>query len=320
MTSYVNIGGDKSDASYRYKMPVMQLKTEGKGNGIKTIILNIKDIAKSLNVDIIYPVKFFGIELGAQTKLSSDNRCVINGSHNLYLLSQCLDTFIKRFVLCEKCGLPELIWKVSHKNSCVKIRCLACGNSSSMKDTHKLVNYIIKNPPSQSQSSHISPQKSSQIKDRDRDDKEQENEEDEEEDTEEKKDSLKSLKDLIDRKNSLGIIYELRLLALSRGLSEVEKYKLLLDVMIDKNFLKNLDIKILKEIVKSKSEKLSLFCAIEQVLSQGYISYVPLFFHTLYEADLFDEDFFICWYDSCTNPSMSKSAKNFIEWLKKDDD
>lgn len=38
------------DPFYRYKMPKMILKTEGKGNGIKTNIVNLVEVAKALRV------------------------------------------------------------------------------------------------------------------------------------------------------------------------------------------------------------------------------------------------------------------------------
>jgi translation initiation factor 5 len=47
----VNIGRNQDDASFRYKMPRIQTKIEGRGNGIKTVLPNISEIAKALNVD-----------------------------------------------------------------------------------------------------------------------------------------------------------------------------------------------------------------------------------------------------------------------------
>ena len=43
MTVYVN--RSVVDLFYRYKMPSLVVKVEGKGNGINTIILNLDDVA-----------------------------------------------------------------------------------------------------------------------------------------------------------------------------------------------------------------------------------------------------------------------------------
>ena len=40
---------DVADPFYRYKMERMQSKIEGKGNGIKTVIVNLTSIAQSLS-------------------------------------------------------------------------------------------------------------------------------------------------------------------------------------------------------------------------------------------------------------------------------
>lgn len=45
----VNVNRNLSDQFYRYKMPKLIAKVEGKGNGIKTVIVNMVEIAKALN-------------------------------------------------------------------------------------------------------------------------------------------------------------------------------------------------------------------------------------------------------------------------------
>ena len=49
-------------------MPRMQAKVEGKGNGIKTVLVNMVDVARSLERPPTYVTKYFGCELGAQTQ------------------------------------------------------------------------------------------------------------------------------------------------------------------------------------------------------------------------------------------------------------
>lgn len=89
-------------------MPKLISKIEGKGNGIKTLIPNMSEIAKALSRPPSYPTKYLGFELGTQVKMDEKNdRYIINGAHDAEKLATVLDGFIEKFVLCASCMNPE---------------------------------------------------------------------------------------------------------------------------------------------------------------------------------------------------------------------
>ncbi|KAL8599509.1 hypothetical protein ACOMHN_066908 [Nucella lapillus] len=146
----VNIDRSNMDQFYRYKMPRLLAKVEGKGNGIKTVIVNMAEIAKALSRPPTYPTKFFGCELGAQTQFDTKNdRYIVNGSHDADKLQNLLDGFIKKFVLCDECSNPETNLIVSVKKQTISQRCIACGHNGNVDMRHKLTTFILKNPPDQ---------------------------------------------------------------------------------------------------------------------------------------------------------------------------
>uniref|UniRef100_A0A1B6MII3 Eukaryotic translation initiation factor 5 n=1 Tax=Graphocephala atropunctata TaxID=36148 RepID=A0A1B6MII3_9HEMI len=144
----VNVNRSVSDAFYRYKMPRILAKVEGKGNGIKTVIVNMIDVAKALGRPATYPTKYFGCELGAQTQFDFKNdRFIVNGSHDASKLQDLLDGFIRKFVLCPGCDNPETDLIVSTKKGTISQGCKACGFHGPLDFNHKLNTYILKNPP-----------------------------------------------------------------------------------------------------------------------------------------------------------------------------
>ncbi|XP_076622084.1 eukaryotic translation initiation factor 5 [Colletes latitarsis] len=145
----VNVNRNVSDAFYRYKMPRIQAKVEGKGNGIKTVIVNMVDVAKAIGRPATYPTKYFGCELGAQTQFNfKDERFIVNGSHDATKLQDLLDGFIRKYVLCPACDNPETELIVSAKKGTISQGCKACGYHGLLESNHKLNTYILKNPPS----------------------------------------------------------------------------------------------------------------------------------------------------------------------------
>jgi translation initiation factor 5 len=142
----VNIRRDVSDDFYRYKMERLQTKIEGKGNGIKTVVVNLPSVAASLARPGAYVIKFFGFELGAQTNMDpKDDRWIINGAHEASKLQDHLDGFINKFVLCKKCKNPET--DVIIKDDHIVLDCKACGQRSDVDLRLKLSGFILKNQP-----------------------------------------------------------------------------------------------------------------------------------------------------------------------------
>lgn len=163
----LNVNRKVTDLYYRYKMPRICAKVEGKGNGIKTVIVNMAEVAKALNRPATYPTKFFGCELGAQTQFDHKNeRFIVNGSHDASKLQDLLDGFIRKYVLCPECDNPETDLLINAKKEIISQTCkgekfpfnlwtkswlnrsrLACGYHGLVTVHHKLNTFILKNPP-----------------------------------------------------------------------------------------------------------------------------------------------------------------------------
>jgi len=144
MSAAINIAGSipVEDPSYRYKMPRIIAKVEGRGNGIKTVLVNIVEIAAALNREAPEITKFFGCELGSQTTYAVDtDRAIVNGAHNAADLQNHLTGYIEKFVLCRNCRLPEAHYKF--KAGLISQKCLACGHKDTIDMAHKLTTFIL---------------------------------------------------------------------------------------------------------------------------------------------------------------------------------
>ena len=140
----INIAGltPVDDPEYRYKMPAVYGKIEGSGNGIKTAIPNISEVSTSLHRSPGEVNKFFGTELGAQSRYAADtDRAIVNGAHTDAVLQELIHKYIEKFVLCPNCGLPETNYKI--KNETIYHKCAACGAKEMVDMSHRLCNFIL---------------------------------------------------------------------------------------------------------------------------------------------------------------------------------
>lgn len=146
MSQKANIPRSVVDPNYRYKMPLLQQRTEGKGINAHTTLLNLKDVAKALRVPYDYILKFFGYDMSIQIN-EKGAEMYLNGIIDESDVLAALDRFIDKFILCAKCRLPEMFIALSEKKDHLVGTCYSCGHRNIIDQAHKLTSYILKYPP-----------------------------------------------------------------------------------------------------------------------------------------------------------------------------
>ena len=142
----INISGVKpvEDPSYPYKMPSVIGRIKQRGHGFKTVIVNISNLASSLNRHPSEVNQFFGYEMGATTTYDRENdRAVVIGAHSDLELQDCVHKYIEKFVLCPSCRSPKTTYNISE--GCIWYHCAACkrANEDMVDRNHKLCIYIL---------------------------------------------------------------------------------------------------------------------------------------------------------------------------------
>lgn len=144
--SKVNIPRSIADPNYRYQMPLLQTRIEGKGINIHTTLLNLGPVAKALRTNKDYLLRFFGYELSIQVNEKGSD-IYLNGEISEDDVLKVVDRFIEKYILCAKCRLPEMFISLDAERSALVGNCYSCGFKTPIDKAHKLSSYILKNPP-----------------------------------------------------------------------------------------------------------------------------------------------------------------------------
>ena len=330
MDKLVNIPRSNTDLHYRYKMPILQIKIEGKGNGIRTVIVNMDKIMKALDRPMEYGARFIGSELGTKYKCDVVQKSALfAGKHDEETLAVCLDKFISLFVLCKKCHNPETVIQV--KKTKIGGKCKACGHIFKLDENHKLSNFIIKN--------NIQVDKTVEVKIVKTIDDEKWSLDTSESAVTARKQKLimrkeientvypiKNLIHYVEQSPSTDdFIKELSSLQILQHWSETVLIKYifagLFMVDIKKNFYQKLSY--LNHFVDcSKSMMIVLQC-IEKYMEEHPNDNIVNILNGFYESEIIEEDEIFKWYDQKSkiiseelNNNIRIKAKPFIEWLE----
>jgi len=144
----INIDGS-DDPFYRYKMRQLYLQVVGRGKMIKTVLLNVDDVAKDLKIPPQYMTAYLGYEIGAKTKYDSKKpdreRASISGDYESAQLSTIVKKFIQDVILCEYCKLPEVTLTI--ENDSIINTCRSCGGRTTLSGLKlKFSQHILNHP------------------------------------------------------------------------------------------------------------------------------------------------------------------------------
>jgi translation initiation factor 2 beta subunit (eIF-2beta)/eIF-5 len=129
----ININNSNDD-SYRYKMEKIIITFGGNGNGVFTTINNIEAISKSLNTPEEILSKYLGHYISSNY---NEKKKTYTGHHHSDSLQLGIFQYIKCFILCPTCGIPELNYEISKCKDAI-ICCSACGKIQTINPKNKV--------------------------------------------------------------------------------------------------------------------------------------------------------------------------------------
>lgn len=121
----ININ-NTTDPDFRYKINVIEISTNSTKDGCLTFLNNITKVSDQIGHNPKTLIKYISINLGTKC---NETDFWIQGHHTQELIQEIIFQFIKTFVLCPKCSVPELQYDTIKikKYFIIKTHCLGCG-------------------------------------------------------------------------------------------------------------------------------------------------------------------------------------------------
>jgi translation initiation factor 5 len=126
-----------NDPTFRYKIKPLNIKLVGKQDNWTTLIINSDEIAKLIKRPIEHISKYISHALSCPTKKEKEYNCLgFKGNYTSELITKYFMDYVKIYVLCPNCDLPEtilFIQKEKDKPKGLSHICNACGKISLVK-------------------------------------------------------------------------------------------------------------------------------------------------------------------------------------------
>jgi translation initiation factor 5 len=140
-----------NDPTFRYKIKPLNIKLMGKQDNWTTYFLNSEEIAKIIKRPSDYFGKYIGYSLSCPTKFDKEHNCLtFKGNYSKEVITKNFMEFVKIYVLCPNCDLPETSLFIDKNEKNKKIlshNCNACGSKLPVnpKSFDKTFEFIEKN-------------------------------------------------------------------------------------------------------------------------------------------------------------------------------
>jgi len=97
--------------------------------GMRTILINFKEICEALNREPHHVLKFLSGEMATAATMQG-GRAIFQGKFNYDTFERLIERYVKEFVVCPICKLPDT--KIVKERRLLFLICEACGARSSI--------------------------------------------------------------------------------------------------------------------------------------------------------------------------------------------